>query len=77
MKWVKKTLVSQQYDIQGKAEKGLLSSYLEKMTGLSRAQVTRLIGQYLDKGSIAEKRYSRRRFPRVQWLRSPSISSGS
>jgi hypothetical protein len=60
--WVKKTLVGQQYQIQGKAEKGLLRSYLGKMTGLSRAQVTRLIGQYLDKGSIAEKRYSRRRF---------------
>src|ERR1700676_844437 len=63
--WVKKVLVGQQYHIQGKAEKGLLRSYLGKMTGLSRAQVTRLIGQYLDKGSIAEKRYSRRRFPSV------------
>jgi hypothetical protein len=63
--WVKKTLVGQQYQIEGKAEKGLLRSYLGKMTGLSRAQVTRLIGQYLDKGSIAEKRYSRRRFPSV------------
>jgi transposase InsO family protein len=63
--WVKKTLVGQKYQIQGKAEKGLLRSYLGKMTGLSRAQVTRLIGQYLDKGSIAEKRYSRRRFPSV------------
>jgi transposase InsO family protein len=63
--WVKKTLVGQQYHIQGKAEKGLVRSYLGKMTGLSRAQVTRLIGQYLDKGSIAEKRYSRRRFPSV------------
>src|SRR2546421_7928163 len=63
--WVRKTLVGQQYHIQGKAEKGLLRSYLGKMTGLSRAQVTRLIGQYLDKGSIAEKRYNRRRFPSV------------
>jgi len=63
--WVKKTLVGQQYHIQGKAEKGLLRSYLGKMTGLSRAQVTRLIGQYLEKGSIAEKRYSRCRFPSV------------
>jgi transposase InsO family protein len=63
--WVKKTLVGQQYHIQGKGEKGLLRSYLGKMTGLSRAQVTRLIGQYLDKGSIAEKRYRRRHFPSV------------
>ncbi len=63
--WVKETLVGQQYHVQGKAEKGLLKSYLGKMTGLSRAQVTRLIGQYLDTGSIAERRNSRRCFPSV------------
>jgi hypothetical protein len=33
------------------------------MTGLSRAQSTRLIGQYLAQGSIEEKTYRRRRFP--------------
>jgi hypothetical protein len=37
--WVKGTLVGQQYHVQGKAEKGLLKSYLGKMTGLNRAQV--------------------------------------
>src|ERR1700693_369526 len=62
---VKKTLVRQQYLIQGKAEKGLLRSYLGKMTGLRWAQVTRLIGQHLAKGRIAKKRYSRRPFPSV------------
>lgn len=63
--WMKETLVGQQYHVQGKAEKGLLKRYLGKMTGLSRAQVTRLVGQYLDTGSIAERRYSRRCFPSV------------
>ena len=52
--WVGQTLVGQQYHILRKEEKGLLRSYLGKMTGLSRAQVTRLIGQYLDKGTIEE-----------------------
>src|SRR5437868_1111933 len=33
------------------------------MTGLSRAQVTRLIGQYRDQGTIQEKGYNRWRFP--------------
>ena len=41
--WVGQTLVGQQYHILGKEEKGLLRSYLGKMTGLSRAQVTRLM----------------------------------
>src|SRR5450759_4477059 len=45
--WVGQTLVGQQYHILLKEEKGLLRIYLAKMTGLSRAQVTRLIGQYL------------------------------
>ena len=61
--WVGQTLVGQQYHILLKEEKGLLRSYLGKKTGLSGAQVTRLIGQYLDKGSIEEKVYNRRRFP--------------
>src|SRR6202048_5562135 len=61
--WVGQTLVGQQYHILKKEEKGLLRSYLGKMTGLSRARVTRLIGLYLDKGTIEENGYTRRRFP--------------
>src|ERR1700738_1180885 len=61
--WVVQTLAGQQYHILWKEEKGLLRNYLGKMTGLSRAQVTRLIGQYLDQGTIEEKRYNRNRFP--------------
>jgi transposase InsO family protein len=63
--WVGQTLVGQQYHILRKEEKGLVRSYLGKMTGLSRAQVTRLIGQYRDRGTIEENRYYRRRFPSV------------
>jgi transposase InsO family protein len=63
--WVGQTLVGQQYHILRKEEKGLVRSYLGKMTGLSRAQVTRLIGQYRDRGTIEANRYYRRRFPSV------------
>src|SRR5882724_2241428 len=61
--WVKQTLIEQQYQVRGKAEKGLLRSYAAKMTGLSRAQVTRLIGQYVGTGQVEERVYRRRRFP--------------
>jgi len=61
--WVRQTLIEQQYQIRGKAEKGLLRSYAAKMTGLSRAQVTRLIRQYVGTGEVREKVYRRRRFP--------------
>lgn len=61
--WIEKTLVEQQYHLCSKAEKGLLRRYVEKMTGLSRAQVTRLISQYIKQGRVEEGPYRRRRFP--------------
>ena len=63
--WVRRTLVEQQYHVLGKAQRGLVRSFIVKMTGLSRAQMTRLISQYLETGNIAEKVYRRRRFPSV------------
>ena len=41
--WVEQVLRQQQYEKQGRKARGLLRRYLEKVTGLSRAQVTRLI----------------------------------
>src|ERR1700685_165609 len=61
--WVKQTVIEQQYHVQGKAGKGLLRCYIGKTTGLSRAQLTRLIGQYLATGKIEERGYRRRRLP--------------
>ena len=61
--WVREAATEQQYHVQGKAGKGLLRGYIAKTTGLSRAQVTRLIGQYLATGKIEERGYLRRRFP--------------
>ncbi len=63
--WVRQTLVAQQYHVCGKVERGLLRNYVGKMTGLSRAQVTRLVSQYLETGNIAEQVYRRQRFPSV------------
>jgi hypothetical protein len=44
---VERVLREQQYRQQGRAARGLLRQYVAKMTGLSRAQATRLIGRYL------------------------------
>jgi transposase InsO family protein len=63
--WVRATLIEQEYHVQGKSGKGLLREYVAKATGLSRAQVTRLIRQYLATGTVEEKRYLRRQFPRL------------
>ena len=49
----------------GRTDKGLIRRYLEKVTGLSRAQITRLIRQFLDTGSIRDRRGAPARpFPR-------------
>src|ERR1039458_4688396 len=50
------------YGWQKREGKGLLRRYVGKMTGLSRAQVTRLIGQYLESGTVKEQKYRRNRF---------------
>jgi hypothetical protein len=39
---VEQVLVGRQYVHLGKAARGMVRGYIEKMTGLSRAQVTRL-----------------------------------
>ena len=61
--WVEGLLVRQQYAQQAKAARGLLRRYIEKMTGLSRAQVTRLIARYAASGRVEPTVYRRRRFP--------------
>jgi hypothetical protein len=44
--WVQKTLVKHQYLLRSKADKGLITRYLMKVTAYSRAQIKRLIQQY-------------------------------
>jgi len=61
--WVERVLVQQAYRQQGRAGKGLLRRYIEKMTGLSRAQLTRLIARYAASGRVEATVYRRRRFP--------------
>jgi hypothetical protein len=47
---------------QKRDNRGLLRSYIAKLTGLSRAQATRLIWRYLEWGEVKEPRYQRHRF---------------
>src|ERR1035441_3914774 len=60
--WVERVLVRQEYAQQGKAARGLVRRYIEKMTGMSRSQVTRLIALYKASGRVWPTVYRRRRF---------------
>jgi transposase InsO family protein len=61
--WVNGTLREQGYERLARAGKGLVRKYVAKMTGLSRAQVTRLIGRYLGGEEVNARQYRRHRFP--------------
>ena len=60
--WTERTLVRHQYTSLKRVEKGLLRRYIACMTGLSRAQVTRLIASYAASGRVKAVVYQRRKF---------------
>ncbi len=62
-RWVGQTLREQHYHELKRCSRGLVRRYLEKMTGLSRAQITRLITMYLAGNPVQLKAYRRKRFP--------------
>ena len=62
--WVERLLCHQEYPLQKRLAKGLLRASVEHMTGLSRAQTTRLIGGYVRLGRIVAKPSGRPRFQR-------------
>jgi transposase InsO family protein len=61
--WITRLLREHGYRKQSKAVRGLLRRYVAKMTGRSRAQVTRLIGRYLEHSEVKKASYRRHRFP--------------
>lgn len=61
--WITRLLRQQSYRTQGKVVRGLLRRYLAKMTGLSRAQVTRLIGRYMEHSEGKQSSRHQHRFP--------------
>src|SRR5712691_6338643 len=62
--WVERTLVRHGYQGLGRADKGVVRQYLARMTGRSRAQVTRLITGHRKTGKVKVAAYQRTRFAR-------------
>jgi transposase InsO family protein len=60
--WTERTLVRHHYASLKRLEKGLVRRYIACMTGLSRAQMTRLIGRYAADGRVTVPAYQRRKF---------------
>lgn len=51
-RWVEQILVKFSYALEKKKNKKIIKAYIKKMTGYSRAQVTRLITQYISTGKV-------------------------
>jgi transposase InsO family protein len=61
--WIEEVLKRFRYLKLQKEGKGLIKIYLLKVTGYSRAQLTRLIRLYLRSGKVQPATYQRHRFP--------------
>ena len=63
--WMERTLVRHEYAGLPRPDKGVVRLYLAQMTGLSRAQVTRLITGYQQTGRVTAVSYQRTRFSTI------------
>jgi len=64
-KWTEDVLRRFRYQKLKKDRKGLIKSYLLKVTGYSRSQITRLIRLYQESGKIQKTTYQRYHFPQL------------
>lgn len=62
--WIEEVLIRFRYHRLKRSEKGVIRRYIEKVTGYSRSQVSRLIAEYKRTGRLKKTEYRRHRFPR-------------
>jgi len=62
--WIQSTLVAQEFTQQSKKQRGAIRALVEKMTGLSSAQVTRLVRMFKATGQVEVRVYRRQTFTR-------------
>jgi transposase InsO family protein len=61
--WIGQLLTEHQYPSLGRSARGLVRRYIEKTTGMSRAQVTRLVARFVAAGRLQPAVYKRHHFP--------------
>ena len=66
--WIKEVLIRFKYHHLKRDEKGVIRRYIERITGYSRAQVSRLIREYRRTGRLKRTEYRRHQFPRKYML---------
>jgi len=62
--WIEEVLIRFRYHRLKREEKGAIRRYIQKVTGYSSSQVSRLIREYQRTGRLRRRQYKRHRFPR-------------
>jgi hypothetical protein len=62
--WIEEVLIRFKYHQRKRGEKRVIRRYIERITGYSRSQVSRLITEYKQSGKLKRMPYRRHRFPR-------------
>jgi transposase InsO family protein len=62
--WIEEVLIRFRYHRLKRAEKGVIQRYVQKVTGYSRSQVSRLVAEYKRTGRLKKTEYRRHHFPR-------------
>lgn len=62
-RWIQAVLVRFKYYQLKRVEKGVIRRYIKKVSGYSKAQVSRLIREYHQRGQLKKAQYKRHRFP--------------
>lgn len=63
--WIERVLKAQKYREMKRSEKGTVRRFLAKISGLSRAQVTRLIASWMKTRRVRRRPPQRSKFPRL------------
>ncbi len=63
--WIETTLRSSRYLKLKKKQRGVVQHYIQKLTGLKPARLTRLIKQFKETTRVQVKQYQRHKFPRT------------
>ena len=63
-RWIEEVLKRFRYHRVKRAQKGVLRRYIEKVSGYSRAQASRLIKEYSRRGALRRTQYRRYQFPK-------------
>jgi transposase InsO family protein/transposase len=73
--WLEKLLRQHKYFQRLKPEKTIIRQYIQTITGLSKSQLTRLIGDYKKRGELRAKQYQRHKFAKVYDLEEIALLS--